>query len=61
MSEGGEAGLHQLNDRVNSMKREVDRKTRERKEFEEKIKKLQKEVANVEVSTLPCSLATVHT
>ena len=48
--EGGETALRQLNDRINSIKSEVEEKAEEKKKLEEKIRRLQKEIANVEVS-----------
>ena len=49
VSEGGEAGLRQFNARIEGIKKEVDQKREERKNLEDRIKSLQKQVSNVEV------------
>ena len=50
VNEGGEAGLRQLNARIDDIKQEVGEKTDTKRGLEERVKQLQKEVANVEVS-----------
>ena len=51
VSDGGEAGLRQLNARIDAIKKEVGEKAEERKSLEERMKQLQKQVADVKVCT----------